>query len=674
MTAPLTFVDIERLLRQPAPDEPAILPALVLPTDAGSVRGRVAVGARGRQLPVIRPAYAAVALLLLLAAVIAAGALRVFDRPDTFAEGCLYDPAQPVDPACLSVVVPEGWTVLGSGQLFPGNFTEPGIGYEYVELVMASAPLGGCASPGGPPPTAIPAGTNGFEVPAPTPDAGLACLRTAVLPPNAVRVVTMKGSRITGLAPGGYGIPDTSEPTAEAGWTEAVAGRPARLTVTSGGTASRPTETRVWDILWPGSIDHVLRIRADIAGPDLERGRAAVADVIDSVRFPGTDVPPLEESQADEVLQRLLDDLDREARRTSHSDYYACFPREPGSAAGTITGGPYSPLASPLGVTCSSAISPSRARVWRVALEVSWPTAGGVAGDTLRTEYFTTGVLEGQQLSLRGGYMTSLTGRPMPDPGPESWFPNSAFELPPPLDGPLKLSPGSFAEMLWPGDATAQEPGSPPLTGGSDAYPRVVGLHLYILEGPRLEGGQEWYRVQWETGGYPETGWLRGTRDGRPLLRPIDPECPSGDPTVGDVTWLIAPERVACFGSRELAFGEAQLVPLDPAAIVYCDAAEGEIEPCPPGEPAWLTGQSTWLLWGPRGPTGPEPALEVWLDPSVELPPEGVRGRVRGHFDDPEARGCELPSSSYPTLGPGAPAALQELLCRQRFVVTSVGG
>ena len=669
MRSPLTIADIERRLRFAAPDEPAVLPALALPIERYAI-GRAPVRIRRRAGPQERTRLLVVlvAMFVLVATALTVGALRLLEKKE-LADTCLYSPDQPVDPACLFLSLPEGWTRIAAGQLQAPRFGEDGLAVEYVEQVIANVLLGDCATPGGPWPTGFPVGSNAVEFPAPTPDPGLACVREAPLPENGIRIVTIVANRISGVA---IDVPihDTSEPTEEAGWTETIAGRPARLQVTSEEVDGRTVETRIWDILMPRRIDTVLRIRADIAGPDLEAGRATVEDLVAKVHFLESDPPPLDDSAKGEVLKRLIDELDRTARET-RSDYYACFPREAGSREGTISSGPWAPLGEPIAVTCSSQISASLAGLWRVALDVSWEAAGGYAADTIRTEFFTTGeVYEGGAVGIvfSGGSPVSLTGRPMPQEGAEGWFPTTALALPPVLTGPLDFAPGTMVEMLWPGAWPEREAGSNE-TGGDGGAPNLIGAHMYVISGPEMVDGDEWYRVQWNNQGYPAIEWVRGTADGRPLLGQIEPACPSGDLAVGDVSWLIEPERLACFGDREVTFDTAELTPLGSESTVFCAFDDATPAPCPTGVPAWLASEASWRLYGAGGPTGPELSLAVWLAPGVTPPSGGVRGRITGRFDHPDARGCVLPFHSRP-MDPMS-LELQELICRERFVVTA---
>jgi hypothetical protein len=144
---------------------------------------------------------------------------------------------------------------------------------------------------------------------------------------------------------------------------------------------------------------------------------------------------------------------------------------------------------------------------------------------------------------------------------------------------------------------------------------------------------------------------------------------------VDDLSWLIEAERLLCFGGTELTIDAAVLESSRPRPILAdeCSDGEGTVGPCPTGEgrPHWLTSATTWWIFGPRGSAGPELGIPVWLHPSVGPPPSGSAARITGHFDDPEARGCEIPPVGSSGIDPEAPD-IQELLCRERFVITSI--
>jgi hypothetical protein len=671
-----TTFDIERRLRLPAPDEPAVLPPLVF-SDSGAadlVRPTVRFRVPLAQPQGVRLVYAAVAFLLLLAAVVAVGALRLLEDRNRLADQCGGpDGPAAVDAGCWTVEVPEGWQELSSASLFPGDFTEvaSGIAYERVDRVFATGDLGDCPGPG-PLPTGIPIASNVIEIPRETADVGLLCWRTAALPANAIRVEILRGSRVSGLeGADGPAIPDTSEPTLEAGWTEQVGDRPARLVITPGsGEAGAPAETRTWDILRPGSIDQIIRVRAEIAGPDLGAGRTAIQKVIDSFEF-ATSTPPIDARDRARVLRTTLDGLDQGARQ-AHSDLYSCFPREPGERSATISGGFAGPLGGPVEVRCKSSISPSRAELWRISLELSWEARDAYPADALVTEHFAlgSGGIQG------GGYVTARSGRRDPTGFIDALMPGGGQELPPLLTGPLDIPPGSVAQILAPGIPPAVGPDE----GGDTIAPSIVGLHLYVVGGPEVRDGEEWYRVQWDgsnafSGDPNAPVWAQGTKDGRPLLAVVQPACPTEQPTVADLTWLIAAERLICFGNRDLTIELAVIEPGDPSPRPpdLCASGAGEAKPCPssPGTPAWLTRPTTWTLYGEGGHAGPAPGMAVWIAPAADPPTSGVAVRVVGHFDDPAAGGCTFGDVGASGIDAPAPE-FAEILCRERFVITGV--
>jgi len=92
-----------------------------------------------------------------------------------------------------------------------------------------------------------------------------------------------------------------------------------------------------------------------------------------------------------------------------------------------------------------------------------------------------------------------------------------------------------------------------------------------------------------------------------------------------------------------------------------------------PGGPSWLDPYSGCAMDEALGLYGrPVTAL---LDDGTPPPPNPVSGRyrVRGHFDDPEARTCSmLPIGVSVTSPVGSPDPEAVLLCRQSFVVTEV--
>ena len=660
---------IEMRLRLPAPEEPAVLPPLVLPAFDRDM-ARISPTVRLRRGPAragnARLALAMALLALVTATAVLAGALRLLNDRVSPVDQLRWPPAQGVlgIQDGFTMDWPESWITLAEGGLFQGDFTQSGISYERIAIMLASADLPGCASPAtSEGPGVVPSGD-----PAPirprAADPAVTCLRAVPLPAGAVRVIAEVGERTRGLmGPDGPAIADISEPTPESGWTEEIDGQPARLTVVDGADASAAgsVEVRIWDVIFPGTIDHILRIRADIAGPDPEAGRTAVQAVVESIDF-ATEPPDLEPSSAKTSLVSLIDDLDRSARQ-ARSDFFACFPREPGTAEGTISSGPGEQLAAPVTVTCTTSIAPSIVGMWRITMTMRWAAGDGYAAGGLAQEFFA--LSDGSATGRSVTYPVDAAGTAQI--GAEIWLPQPPRALPAPVDGPLGLAAGSFVELLWPGIYAADSPGD--VT--SDLYPGGVGWRLYVIDGPQLIDGVEWYPVQWEEGSWQAfTKWVPATRGGRPTIAAVEPSCPTGEVDIEALIWLTAAERLACFGSRELT--------LAPVIATESNAGSGQcfdgsFEPtsCPnAGNIGWLEADPAMVLYGDRGPRGPVPALAIWTDPAgVGAIPAGSWLRVTGHFDDSLALDCRDGPTGVPVLGENA---LRDLVlgCRERFVVT----
>ncbi|MEO8273091.1 MAG: hypothetical protein ABI620_03410 [Chloroflexota bacterium] len=658
---------IETRLRLPAADEPAVLPPLRLPALDQRARVRSSVRFRQSQRAGDPSMGFLLGLLALIAAgVIVAGTLRLLQDRPTPLNQLQWPPAEGVLGVQDGFTMdwPSSWHRLAEGGLFQGDFTQDGISYERVALILASSELPGCASPGASEGPAVYASGDPPIQPR-VADPAVACLRTAPLPPGAIRLVAEVGERTRGLmAPNGPAIADTSEPTEGSGWAEQVDGQPARLTVVGGAEASAvgAVEVRIWDVIFPGTIDHVLRLRAEIAGPDPDAGRAAVQAIVDSIDF-ATDPPELEQSSAATSLVALIDDMDRSSRQAG-SDFFACFPREPGAASGTISSGLGEKLVAPVTVTCSTAIAPSKAGLWRITLTTQWAAGDGYAAGGLVQEFFAQS--DGSTTGTSATYAIDAAGTPQT--GSELRFPQAPRSLPDPLDGPLGLTAGSFVELLWPGVSSADSPGNV----SSDIYPGGVGSHVYVVDDPAFIDGVEWYPVQWDEGSwYAFTKWLPATRDGRPTIRAVEPSCPTGEVNLAALMWLTAAERLACFGDQDLTLGPV-MAAADGAGYSPCLDAFSQPTMCPDAEDlSWLEADPVLLLYGERGPRGAIPGLAVWSDPAaVAAIPTGQLLRVTGHFDDRLALECRDAPNGVPV---GGATALRDLLlgCRERFVVTA---
>ena len=662
---------IEMRLRLPAPDEPAELPPLLLPAfgrDLGRVTPSVRMQ-RGRAAPGNpRLVFAVTLLALATAGIVLAGALRLLNDRVTPVNQLEWPPAVGVlgiqDRFTMSW--PEGWVRLAEGGLSQGDFTQVGIAYERVAIILASTSLSGCPSPlttAGP--NVLPSG----DAPAPVNprgfDPAVGCLRSAHLPPSAVRVTVEVGQRSRGLvAASGPALLDTSEPTRESGWTEVIDGQPARLTVATGPEAEAvgALESRTWDVIFPGTIDHLLRIRVDIAGPDPADGLDDAQAVIDSIDF-AADPQELDPSTANATLVRLIDELDRSARQ-SRSDFYACFPREPGTAEGTISATPGEQLPAPVRVACTTSIVPSVVGVWRITLTAKWPAGDGYPAGGHAQEFYAQGNGGGWGDSANVSYPLDAAGNPQRDS--PVWFPQGPRGLPPPLDGPLGLAPGSFAELLWPGIYPADSPAEI----STDQAPGYVGWRVYVMSMHMIEG-VEWYAIQWEEGPWQATSkWVPAIRDGRPTMAAVDPACPTGDIDLDAVARLTMAERLACFGSRELTLEHLIATPSDWGGA-QCFGADFNPTPCPDAANVdWLEADATYVLWGERGPDGPGLPLPIWVEPSLDgTVPLDQRFRVTGHFDDDFALECRHDPTGSTIHNETAIQALV-LGCRERFVVT----
>lgn len=660
---------IEMRLRLPAPEEPAVLPPLVLPAFDGAL-GRVTPSVRFRhgQAGTRDPRFAfAIALLALAgAAVVIAGALRLLNDRTTPVNQLQWPPAEGVlgIQDGFTMEWPESWHRLAEGGLEQGDFTQTGIAYERVAIILASAELPGCPDPlttAGP--NAYPSGDVPVPVPGRGADPAVPCLRAAPLPAGAIRVTVEVGERSRGLAtPDGPAIADTSEPTAEAGWTETIDGQPGRLTVVTGPDAAAvgAVEVRTWDVIFPGTIGHVLRIRADIAGPGPDAGRAAVQAVIDSVDF-AAERKELQPSSANANLVALIDDLDRSSRE-QQSDFFACFPREPGTVEATIHSGPGERLTAPVRVTCTTSIVASVAGLWRITLTTKWPAGEGYDAGGIAQEFFVSGDGAG----LHGGSSATygLDAAGALTLGAEVPLPQPPRVLPAPADGRLRIAPGSFAELLWPGIYPADSPAGV----STDLAPGVVGWRVYVIDAHLIDGA-EWYSVRWEEGWWQaSTKWMPAIRDGRPTMRAVEPPCPAGEVDLEALMWLTAAERLACFGSRELT-----LAPVFSTASfadgVYCTDASFEPTMCPgAGDVSWLEADPATFLWG-DGPTGAVPALATWSDPAHAVPFDQWL-QVTGHFDDALALDCRRdPTGALYSGGTQLQALVHS--CRERFVVTA---
>lgn len=146
------------------------------------------------------------------------------------------------------------------------------------------------------------------------------------------------------------------------------------------------------------------------------------------------------------------------------------------------------------------------------------------------------------------------------------------------------------------------------------------------------------------------------------MTRPSAAVCSADDRVVEvETLWSMGGlEALKCFGDAMLTLeGTVRCTPL--------------VRDGGPGGPSWLDPYSGCAIDEALALYGrPVTAL---LDTGAPPPPNPIAGRyrVRGHFDDPEARTCSMMPigvSVTSPIGPPDPDAV--MACRQMFVVTEV--
>lgn len=667
-----SLFDVERRLRLPAPDEPTRLPALVLPTAAaaaGGVRLRRQAPGVGGGLWSPRLVLAVLALLAAMAAAIATGALRLDRLPNPF------DPNAGFVARGITVDYPKDWQVVAA--MSPLN-DQGG----WTALILSNTGVDGCSAEQvgtETHPAAVPSG-DVMVLPEEdqtgkiygTEDRILACVIDRPLAMGEVRLYLTQGApQKIGIGPfgdfaaedlfapeglAGFGM---SMPTAQAGWTQTIDGMPARLVVLDSSVTPGAEEVRTWQVQSP-DIGLVWFVQSVMRGPDLDGLRAQTDAVARSLRF-DHHLPPLDESTRDVALARAIDDHDRETRRWNGSDLYGCFPRTPGAAEATIDDllheyGPGGRLAEPVPVTCTTAVERTPLETWQATLVISWAAGDGYDAGTWGwyLGFDANGNGAGSQ-----GQMFDLQ---------DLGFPGSVGEPPAPLDGPFEIPIGSIVEVLPPGIPQSDGPIRAIFEQPNDTIgDRVVfdappGRRYGVIAGPIAHAGYDWYGVESQPGtSYPgEFLWLPSTDGIRPLVRIVEPACPTGTPGVIDLVSMQPLERIACFGNRDLT--------LDPATarLAEDDGGLGQVQ----GTPDWLAPYSLWRLYGADGPDGLDGSLPIAIDPALgdAIPQDGWL-RVTGHFDDPASATCRLtfPEESRS----GETPEVQRHRCRELFVVTS---
>jgi hypothetical protein len=603
---------IEEVLRRPAPDEPASLRPLALDQSAvAPVRGTTQAGAQGRR---IRFASLLVVIAATLAVAVTwqlAGIGSTVPTPE---------PSSTAIPTAGSTTVPSGRlaTFQGGGITFtfPSTWQVHELGQRSTMgssiAVVGTANLGAC-------------GTGAIDI---------NCAYSTSLEPGQLLVFVG-----TGASPGG----SIEEPPG--GFVEFVDGMPAVVTTLGPIPQTHQDEGRAWQIGMPGAIDNWYMVTGSYRGPKVDALRAQVDALVRSIRFdhPAPSLPT-DAASIDALVATAVDALDRGARESYHSTYYACFPRHVGSSEPTvIEDGPGGPLVGPIRVTCAVSMEAKAVGLFAMTLAASWEAGAGYAAGTYREVVHVAG--DGAL-----GSMQSFN---------ETFFPPTRPEITPgPATTPIALAPGSLVEVLFPGVMFYAEPNR---TNSLSDLPH--GERLWIVDGPTRAGGEDWYRIQWQPtptyDGIP--GWMPATIDGHPVVQPVAPRCPSSVADVVDLVDLVAAERLACFGDRPITLGPVTLRDLPDKTFPAT------------GSPTWLAGSATIAMFGSAGPQGVDGPLLVRAGPDLATLPLDTWLEVTGHFDDPAAAGCQRSwtGDAGSTPSPETPAE-QVLSCREQFVITAV--
>lgn len=158
-------------------------------------------------------------------------------------------------------------------------------------------------------------------------------------------------------------------------------------------------------------------------------------------------------------------------------------------------------------------------------------------------------------------------------------------------------------------------------------------------------------------GDYANIAWMAVGNGDEEWVEPVAPRCVEGDPDLATVEQMLAWERVACFGDRQITL----------EGTFGCGGCGGFI----PGtfEPYWLASPMNYafLTIDPQDSLGP--TILHFAPDGPAQPEDGSIVRVTGHYNDARSSDC--------VVAPGEPAqdvhpTVQELHCRGQFVVDSI--
>lgn len=168
------------------------------------------------------------------------------------------------------------------------------------------------------------------------------------------------------------------------GWSAFIAGLPAALTVTTTNVPYGAAQSRSWQIARQDSEDNRYTVDAYLGGNP--GGLAAQADAIaKGITLVKPVVPlPTGAAAAARAAAAGLASLRASASPGTGSSFYACFPDAPGmSRSASINDSPNGELRAALAVTCRTDIAPTETQAWHLTLTVSWPVGPTVAAGSM---------------------------------------------------------------------------------------------------------------------------------------------------------------------------------------------------------------------------------------------------------------------------------------------------
>lgn len=181
---------------------------------------------------------------------------------------------------------------------------------------------------------------------------------------------------------------------------------------------------------------------------------------------------------------------------------------------------------------------------------------------------------------------------------------------------------------------------------------------VYLIDGPVLADGYEWYLAAVDAGMFVEhVGWVPAGDSAGPWLVPAAAPCPDEPIELADVTYsaISRAALLACVGGRELTLrGWFPEPPQPEAGNDVCAPIDGRESFCDFGFAMLRPLEAEWAGDANHFP---------WLGDTaagLSVPPRGAWITIRGRFDHPASAECF----------DGDPYAV--FLCRLDFVVTSI--